>query len=120
MQNSQEDEPCYRNVLKNKNDNDVCPDCNNKYANCMEKKKGVYMVKAVKRHVSKNLGTVLPNECYDVYSLFYNILIDNELHESNKEMLDNLNMCPPMCMRKGSLHHCLKWTKWRNDTLKQP
>lgn len=78
------------------------------------------MVKAVKRHVRKNLGSVSPNECHNVYSLIYNILIDSELHENDERMLDNLNMCPPMCMRKGSLLHCLKWVKWRNDTLKTP
>ena len=35
-------------------------------------------------------------------------------------MLNAMNNIPPMCMRTGSLLHCLKWAKWRNDNLKSP
>ena len=85
---------------------------------CHEKKFGEYLVKAIKRHVKENIGNVGADDCHHVYSLFYNVLIDFEQHGEDKSILQKLNICPPICMRKGSLLHCLKWTKWKIDCLK--
>ena len=87
---------------------------------CLERKFGPYLVKALKRHVNSNLGNVDSMQCHEVYSLLYNVLFDFHLNSEGKKMLNAMNNIPPMCMRTGSLLHCLKWAKWRNDNLRSP
>ena len=97
-----------------------CKECNNSLENCQEKKIGLYLIKAMKKHYKANIGNVKTQDCHDTYTLFYNVIIDHSQHEKDGNVSEKLNNVPPMCMRTNSLLHCLKWTKWRNDQLKQP
>ena len=97
-----------------------CKECFNIYEKCEENKHGLYLVKAVKRHYKNNIGNTTSKDVHDIYTLMYNVIIDHSMFKKNHEMLENLNILPPMCMRSSSLLFCLKWTKWRNNQLKDP